>query len=440
MLRKYSMSFLAIAILLTSSLFTFAQAPVRGKVELKKADGSLTPVAGASVDVYRTDVKAKLPSAKTDKKGFFVFAGLPFGATMAFVVSGPGIKAEIYPGVKAGREDVNITVYEGDGKALTEDDVRSALSTAPKQGQPGAETEDAKKAREEYEKQVAKYEEEKKKVENTNALVKRVGEEGNKAYNEKNYDLAIARFDEGINADPDFTSNVTLFSNNKALAYRFRGFENYRQGTLDPPNKASWLEKAKSDFQNSLAASQKTFDMIAKITDSIESKKYEQSKYKALENTVEVRRLMIATGAETTQLAEAIAALEAYLAVETDPALKIRNQIQVADAIRLTGTVEQAIPLYRKILEAAPDNVDAMGSLGLCLFSVGVGNANKEMMQEGLNFMQKFSETAPDKPGDRIYMEFKQSVKESVAYLKDVEKLLPQKVKTPAPTTKKKNN
>ena len=84
MLRKYSVPFLAIAILLAGSLAVFAQtAPVRGKVELKKADGTLTPVANATVDVYRTDVKAKLPSGKTDKKGAFVFAGLPLGATMS---------------------------------------------------------------------------------------------------------------------------------------------------------------------------------------------------------------------------------------------------------------------------------------------------------------------------------------------------------------------
>lgn len=439
MLRKYSVFLSAIAILLASSLMVFAQtAPVRGKVELKKADGTVTPVAGAVVDVYRTDVKAKLPSGKTDKKGQFVFAGLPLGATMTFAISGAGIKAEIFPGVKAGNENVAITVYEGDGKALTEDEVRNALSTGPTQAQGAQETAESKKAREEYEKQLAEATAKNKKIEQANEIVKRAGEEGAKAYNEKNYDLAIAKFDEGINADPDFTPNVALFSNNKALSYRNRGFEAYRQGITDAANKASWMEKSKNDFQGSLAASNKTLEVIGKVTDATESAKFAKNKYDALENLVEVRRLMIRTGADTAQVSEIAGALDQYLVVETDAAKKLKYQIGVADAYRLSGNVEMAIPLYQKVLEAAPDNTDAMASLGLCLFSVGAGSSNKEQMQSGLNLMQKFVDTAPDKPGDKDFMELKQSVAEAVKYLKDQEKLVPQKLpKSTTPTKKK---
>ena len=73
MLRKYFVALFAIAILLASSLMALAQtAPVRGKVELKKGE-VLTPVEGAVVEVYRTDVKAKFPSVKTNKRCEFVF-------------------------------------------------------------------------------------------------------------------------------------------------------------------------------------------------------------------------------------------------------------------------------------------------------------------------------------------------------------------------------
>lgn len=441
MLRKYSISFLALAILMASSLITFAQtAPVRGKVELKKADGTLAPVTDAVIDVYRTDIKAKLPAGKSDKKGQFVFAGLPLGATMAFAVSGPGIKAEIFPGVKAGNENLTITVYEGDGKALTEDEVRNALATGPKTGQTAEETPEAKKAREAYEKELAEATEKNKKIENANAIIKASLEQGSKAFTDKNYDLAISKFEEGITADPEFPGSATVLNNNKALALRYRGFDAYKQGTADTANKASWLEKAKNDFTTSIAASQRTLDLIGKISDSIEAKKFDKAKYDAFANMVEARRLIVATGADPSQTAEASAALEQYLAVETDAAAKIKNQILVGDAIRLSGNAEQAIPVYRKVLEAAPDNTEVMASLGLCLFSVGVGNANKEQMQEGLNLMQRFSDNAPDKPGDKTYMEFKQSVKDAVAYLKDTEKLLPQKTNTkatPANTKKK---
>lgn len=433
LLRKFSMSFSAIAILLTGSLFVFAQnAGVRGKVELKKADGSITPVANAVVDVYRTDIKAKLPSAKTDKKGQFVFAGLPLGATMVFAVSAPGIKAEIYPGVKAGREDINITVQEGDGKPLTEDEVRNALNTAPKQSQGSEETAEQKKAREDYEKQLAEATAKNKKIEDTNKIINESLKAGSEAFTAKNYDLAISKFDEGINADPEYPGSATVLNNNKALAYRLRAFESYKQGNADAANKASWLEKAKNDFHASEAASRKTLDLISKITDAIEAKKFDQAKYNALANLVEVHRLMVATNADTSQSAEAVEILDQYLLLETDPALKIKNQILVGDALRLSGNSTLAVPIYQRVLAADPNNVDAMGSYGLCLFDVGVSSNNKEQMQEGLNYMQKFADAAPDTHP------LKASVKDAVVYLKEQEKLAPQKLKTTPASTKKK--
>lgn len=442
LLRKFSMSFSAIAILLTGSLFIFAQsAPVRGKVELKKTDGTVTPVVNAVIEVYRTDIKAKLPSAKTDKKGGFVFAGLPLGATMTFAVSGEGLKAEIYPGVKAGREDINITVYEGDGKALTEDEVRNALTTAPKQGQQTAEeSAEAKKAREEYEKQLAEATSKNKKIEDTNKIVNDALKTGGEAYTAKNYDLAISKFDEGINADPDYAGSATVLNNNKALALRMRAFEAYKQGTTDTANKASWMEKAKNDFQNSIAASNKTLELIAKMSDAVEAKKFDKSKYDALSSRIEASRLLIATGADSSEASAtaALTALEQYLAVETDQALKIKNQVFFANALRTKVNPDLAIPIYRKVLETEPNNPDAIGGLGLCLFNAGVSTANKEQMQDGLNYMQQFADNSPERPGDKDYTELKQSVKDAVIYLKEQEKLTPQKVKTTGPAPKKK--
>ncbi len=107
MFRKNYFTFLWVIVLfLSAGLSAFAQtAPVRGRVELKKADGTTEKVAKAVVDVYRTDTKGKLPSGKTEKDGTFGFAGLTLGQTYALAVSAPGIKPEIYPNVRAGRED-----------------------------------------------------------------------------------------------------------------------------------------------------------------------------------------------------------------------------------------------------------------------------------------------------------------------------------------------
>lgn len=64
----------------------------RGCVSVQGADGSqAAPNPVAIIDVYRTDLRSHFET-KTDKRGTFVFAGLPMSGTFLIVVSGPGLK------------------------------------------------------------------------------------------------------------------------------------------------------------------------------------------------------------------------------------------------------------------------------------------------------------------------------------------------------------
>jgi lipopolysaccharide biosynthesis regulator YciM len=142
---------------------------------------------------------------------------------------------------------------------------------------------------------------------------------------------------------------------------------------------------------------------------------------------------------DTTKTADAQAIITDFVAFETDPAKKIAAQMTLGDIMRFTGDFEKAIAAYRQVLEAKPDHAEAMASLGLSLVADGAAQTpeNKEKMQEGLNFMQKYTEIAPvsatDSPQTK---ELKESVKATVEYLKS-EKMVPQKVTTPKTTTKK---
>jgi hypothetical protein len=91
MFRKYSSPALAVILLLLVSAFTASaqSAEFRGVVKLKQADGTVVPAAGAVIDVYRLDIGGKF-NTKTDKKGEFVFAGLPLVGTFAVAASLPG--------------------------------------------------------------------------------------------------------------------------------------------------------------------------------------------------------------------------------------------------------------------------------------------------------------------------------------------------------------
>src|SRR5436190_20727951 len=104
MRRFLSLSILTLAILAVSSGVASAQTgPLRGSVKLVGKDGNATPVAGAEVDVYRTDISGEYHT-KSDKKGEWVFAGLPFVGTYTVAISAPGAQPKSKSGDKAGRE------------------------------------------------------------------------------------------------------------------------------------------------------------------------------------------------------------------------------------------------------------------------------------------------------------------------------------------------
>lgn len=189
----------------------------------------------------------------------------------------------------------------------------------------------------------------------------------------------------------------------------------------------------KKDFQESLNATQKAVEILktANSNEANVQKGYETNRMVAYSIMNDVYRLLIETRADETKAAEATQAVDAYVALEPDPAKKAKAQIQMADALRKIGKSDEAIPLYRKALESAPDNADLLAGLGLSLFNSGVIASNKEQMQEGLNIMERFTATAPDTHP------LKQSVKEAVDYLKTQEKLTPQKVTKPTTTKKK---
>jgi tetratricopeptide (TPR) repeat protein len=434
MFRKdYFKFILALALIVIGGSVIFAQtAPVSGKVELQKVDGTKVPVQGALVEVYRVDIKSTMPSDKTDKKGNFSFAGLPLGATFVLSVSAPGAKPGYLPNVKPGSPNSDkllVTLQEGDGKRWTEQEIRDALSGASTAsgGQQTAElTEEQKKAKAEYDKQVAEVTAKNKEIENKNTVITAALKAGNDAFNAKNYDLAIDKYTEGINADPAYAGSAPVLLNNKGVALKIRGIDEYNRGvkSTDAAEKAALTAKAKQDLLDSQAAFASSWKILknAPAGEIQNQATADKGKYDALVGLTEVYRLIAATKAGTPNAAEAKEAFDAYVAVEPDAAKKAKVQITYGDIMREAGDSAAAIEAYRSVLTTTPDNPDALAGLGLSLFNAGVVANDKAQMQEGLNYMNKFIEVAPETHP------LKSSVKDAVDYLKTQEKLAPQKV------------
>ncbi len=440
MFRKKFFTLLFTAFLvLAGGAVVFAQtAPVTGRVEMVKADNTKVPVEGALVEVFRTDIKSSLPSDKTNRKGEFSFAGLPLGATFVLSVSAPGAKPGYLPNVKAGNEKLLLTLSEGDGRRWTEAEIREAIAggvaATDTRGTSKRElTAEEKKAQAEHEAKVAEVQAKNEKALKNNEVIQKALADGNAAYNAKDYTLAVAKYEEGVAAEPDFAGSAPVLLNNKGASLTARAVDTFNKNAkaTDPVAKAEATGKVKKDLADAADAYNRSWTILkaAQPGDIADPKVLESTKLGALRGAKETFRLMAATeqvDGTKTEIAKAL--IPEFVTLEPDAAKKSEAQTTLGDVFRVAGDFDSAIVEYRKALELSANNPDALAGLGLSLFASGEATDSTEKKQEGLNYMQKFTEVAP------ATHKLKDDVASVVEYLKS-QKLAPQKV-----TSSKKKN
>jgi tetratricopeptide (TPR) repeat protein len=369
MLRKiYFVPILFIGLFIIGSITVSAQATIGGTVTMKKADSEeKVPVAGAKVDCYRLDIKQGCRSAETNKKGEFLFLGIPYSAKVVLVVSGEGLNPVYFPNVPAGTEDVEIEVLKGNGEVLTEEAVREALEKAvPVSGELTAEQK-AELAKREAE--IAKIEANNAKIEEKNKLRVQYLEEGNAAFNKKDWDLAITKFEDGYKIDPEYLGSAPVFLNNKAQALKQRTVDNYNEAVKSKDK--NMINKARADsikdFTEALVSANKSYLMNknakpAEIIDATKTK-------------------------ETVKLSEAI----------VKDIFRIMSIMNITLASNLTTEEDAttAVSLYQTSLKMLPDNPDVIAGLAMALYSSAEFKGNKEEKKASLDFWNQYKKVAP---------------------------------------------
>jgi len=453
MFHRYFFGVLVAALVMSAAISTSAQVgELRGHVFIQQADGQKVPLADAQIDVIRTDVRGDYKT-KTNKKGEYVFAGLPLVGVYTIAASHPTAAPNILTDVKVGRGiDADITVTPGDGKRLTADEVRAAKSgsgggsgpsTSGNGGSGSGSTESAadKAKREELIKKNKEIEEGNKKITEANAVINRTFKAGNealtaagaalKAGNSEEgiakYTEAINQYSEGLAADGDQPALLT----NKALALKGRGVERYNSSLkiTDDAQKQAALQNAQADFKASAESSTKAVTLLKATpnpTDPADQQRLNANKYAAFQTHAEAMRLF-ATKGDPSQAEAALAAFKDYVALETDPAKKVQGQLNAAQMLQDTGNFDKALAEYQSILSTDPDNADANVGAGLALFGTG----DKAKFQEAANYLQHFVDVAPDAH------KFKSDAKAILAELKNTEKVVPEKTTTPKRGTKR---
>jgi len=374
-------------------------------VKLVGADGNAAPVTNGVIDVWRTDIAGDYHT-KTDKKGEWVFAGLPYVGTYVVSVSAPGASPASKSGVKAGREiPVDVVLMPGDGKKFTRDEaVAAASGGASNSGGGTSEAEKAKAA------EMAKKNEEitaaNKKIEDANKVIGDAFKAGNTALIAKNYDEAIKQYDAGLAADPEHPGAPSLLTN-KSAALRSRAVEKYNAAiqSKDDAARSAGMDAAKADFKAAAEAANQAVDLIKKqpaATDPEGQKQQATNKYFALSARAEAMRFFI-TKIDPTKTDDAIAAYQELMSTETDPAKKSKEQLDYAQMLFDANVYDKAQAEYEKILAESPDNPDALANMGLIFFNKGAAKEQegkkdeaKPLYQQAANYLQRFIDKAPE--------------------------------------------
>lgn len=388
---------------------------INGKVTLKQADGTVVPVAGAQVDIYRTDIKWE-DHIKTNKKGEFQHAGIPFVGVYTITVSAPGAQPTYRTGLRlSAQPEQNFELNPGDGSRLTPDQIKAAAASVGNSGAPApSESKEAKAAREEMAKKNAEITKKNEEITKGNETVARTFKAGNDALfaTPPRFDEAIAAYREGLAARPDEPALLTNLSD----ALRRRGVDRFNAAIklTDNDAKTQGLDAAKKDWTDAADAANKAVAALKATppTDAAAQAGYEQNKKAAISTRALAMRL-IATKVDQSKAAETYADYQEYIDAETDPAKKAKIKSEALQTLFDAGANDLAIAEAQKIIATDPDNPDANRVLGLALYSSG----DKAKYQEAANYLQHYVDKAPDTDP------LKESTKAALEYLKTSENI-----------------
>jgi lipopolysaccharide biosynthesis regulator YciM len=428
-------SLFIIAVVFAANIGVSAQTFIaRGKVEMRQADGTVVPVENASIDVFRTDISLKGVTAKTNKKGEYSIAGLTFGGTFLFAASSPGAAPDIVPEVKGSMEkSFDFLLNAGDGKRLTMEEALE-LKKSGNYNAPGVKlTAEQIKAQEEQQKKIDEVKVKNSKIENSNKVIAAATKEGNTAFQAKDYNTAITKYTEGIEADPDYLGSAPILMNNRAVALRQRGIDHYNN--YNKTKDTAEQQAAKADFQASYDSAKASLALTTNAKSVAEPEiansipKYKADATAALR---EALRLLAKTKMDMTKMDELSSLFQDAILAEPLPEKKTILRMDMADVFRETGDCNKASEEYGKILSEKPEDPDALAGRGLCLINLGYENDKNEQLQEGLNVLQHFVDVAPDTH------KLKESAKLTIEGIKQEKQLAPQKTSGGKSTGKKK--
>src|SRR5689334_14784669 len=335
---------------------------IEGTIKLKDADGSLKPVAGGQIDLYRTDIKGQF-SVKTDKSGRFIRLGIPLTGTYTIVASGPGCAPSWQVGVRVSQmPTIDFVLSPGDGKVPTYDEILAAMKGAPaSSGAPTMSAADKAKA-EAAEKERAAENEKLKGLQSARDDAINHFKQGIALRDAKNLQGALTEFEQAAAIDPSKHQSFLEVAHKANIqlseTHYYLGADMFNNKQREP---------AKAHFEAAYQAAQKALSYAA--TDTADPNiKNSQITYNQV--LVKDALLLIEHFGDVKIVDDTVKALDT---LETlDPTNKGKYEVQKGDVYRFAGNTdpaqsEKAVAIYKGILASDPNNIEALYNLGIAL-------------------------------------------------------------------------
>lgn len=411
---------LGIAIIFLASVVSAQTGTVEGTVKVKAEDGSTKPVAGALVDIYRTDIKGHW-DVKTDKSGHYVRLGIPLTGDYIFVASGPGMTPTWVTGVRITQAPtVDIVAELGDGHTLTLEQVLQARSGQKSGGggtsPPSLSAADRAKI-EAAQKEQASKNKEAQEIQSGFDQARTHYNSGVELMKANNFQNALSEFELASTVDPSKHAAMKL------LAYKANAnlAETHYQLGVDLFNKKQRPE-AKAHFEAAVASVKKALALAS--NDTAENNPSLNSDMVVYYNILGKNVMLLVEYYGAADIVDATVK-ELDKAEALDTVNKNKWGAMKADLYRSAGRTDEAVAAYKKALAADANNFDALYGLGLTL----IASSERTQIQEGANTLAEFLTKAPatDK---RVPI-----VKSSLEELKNGLKIEAEK---PAPSRRKK--
>jgi tetratricopeptide (TPR) repeat protein len=374
--RNLWLALITVTLLILTAVSAAAQV---GRIEgTVKKKGTDEPIAEATVEIVRTDIKGNW-TLKTDKKGVFLHAGIPFVGTYTILVSAPGHEPWYATGVRPDREQVKVELGPGDGRKLTIEDLKKAQAAAPAAGggaAPQVNEAEMKKRQEEFEKERAKVEKHNANVAEVNKLLAA----GNQLIQSKDYSGAINSYNEAIKLAPD---EHVLFRN-LSIALLNRGVNNFN---------AKQRDQAKQDWIDSVTASGRALTLLeGQMSDPAKANdlKNKTDKIAYLKLKAEAEAFLATQFGDPVHAEAAAKDYQALAEISTDANEKKGHRLKIAQLFFQMGKVPESVAIYQEVLQTDPENLEALYGLGLA-YSI-----EEAKLPEATALWKKFIEKAPD--------------------------------------------